>query len=65
MSYYYQAVPLANRMEKAEPVPVKAARKPTKRRRARHPAGTEEGGEFIGDDPATPEDEAWEAEPVA
>lgn len=30
------------------------------RRRARHPAGTEKAGEFIADDPATPENEAWE-----
>ena len=32
------------------------------RKRARKPAGTAEGGEFQGDDPATPGvDEAWES----
>lgn len=33
----------------------------TERKRARHPAGDDlsRGGQFIGDDPATPEDEAW------
>lgn len=32
-----------------------------KRRRARHPAGSEKGGEFVADDPATPEvNEAFE-----
>lgn len=31
-----------------------------KRKRARHPAGSEKGGEFVADDPATPKDEAWE-----
>jgi len=47
----------------APAVPVIAAVKPKAgRTRARHPAGTEEAkpGTFVADDPATPEDEAWE-----
>ena len=35
---------------------------PSKRKRARHPAGTTEGGEFVGDDPATPENEAFDGQ---
>lgn len=30
------------------------------RKRARHPKGSEKGGEFMADDPATPENEAYE-----
>jgi len=30
------------------------------RKRARHPKGSDKGGEFVGDDPATPENEAFE-----
>jgi len=50
---------------KAAAAPVKAPAKPkaasTTRRRARHPAGAEDDkpGTFIGNDPATPENEAW------
>lgn len=37
--------------------------KPTARKRARHPAGSEKGGEFVADDPATPDvNEAFAAE---
>jgi hypothetical protein len=39
----------------------KPAKAPARRRRARHPAGSDEAkpGSFIGNDPATPENEAW------
>jgi hypothetical protein len=46
----------------AEAPPEPAAPKgKSHRTRARHPAGAEEAkpGSFVGDDPETPEDEAW------
>ena len=56
MSYYQAA---AYQAGKVEPKPETKA--PT-RKRARHPAGSEQGGEFVGDDPATTENEAFTGE---
>jgi hypothetical protein len=41
---------------------VESKPEPSSRKRARHPAGTAQGGEFIGDDPATPENEAFDTQ---
>lgn len=54
---YYQA--RAHGLAAAD---VKPKQESTKRKRARHPAGSEKGGEFVGDDPTTPENEAFETE---
>lgn len=51
---YYQV--LAHQPEPPPPAPQP---KPHGRQRARHPAGSEKGGEFVGDDPSTPENEAF------
>ena len=51
---YYQV--LAHQPVSPAPAPEPKAHG---RQRARHPAGSEKGGEFVADDPATPEDEAF------
>ena len=48
MSYYQAAAYYAEK-------PRASAPEPKTRKRARHPAGSEQGGEFVGDDPATPD----------
>lgn len=50
---YYQA--LAHKAARKDP-------EPSKRKRARHPAGSKQAGQYVGDDPATPENEAFESE---
>ena len=53
MSYYQVLAHEAN---------TPAAEPPAKVKRARHPKGTDKGGEFVADDPGTPDvDEAFEA----
>lgn len=50
---YYQAK--AHHEVRQQHAPAASEAKPAHRKRARHPAGDEKGGEFVGDDPATPD----------
>jgi hypothetical protein len=62
MSYYQTATPAVEPLAEPAPGPATPPPAPGGRRRARVPAGAGSGtpGAFVGDDSATPADEAWE-----